>query len=66
MNYEIVLYFEEGAWVAEVPELTGCATHADTEEEALRQIKSLIPEWLAAARASGIPIPEPHGRMAFA
>ncbi len=66
MNYEIVLYFEDGVWVAEVPELTGCACHAETESAALLAIKSLILEWVAAARAAGRNIPAPQGRLAFA
>ena len=66
MNYEVVLYFENGVWVAEAPELPGCACHAATEEEALAQIKSLIPEWLDAAHESGTPVPQPVGRHAFA
>jgi predicted RNase H-like HicB family nuclease len=66
MNYEIVLYFEDGVWVAEAPELPGCACHADTEESALRAMKALIPEWIAAAREAGQVIPAPSGRHAFA
>ena len=66
MNYEIVLYFEDDVWVAEVPELPGCACHADTEEAALHEVKQLISEWIEAARQSGRPIPRPAGRMSFA
>lgn len=64
-DYEIVIYREEDYWVAEVPELIGCATHGETREEVLRNIEELIPEWLDLARESGFAIPEPRGRVAF-
>lgn len=65
-NYEIVVYFEEGVWVAEVPELRGCATHAGTREEAFARVTDLIPHWIDACRESGVEVPEPKGRFAFA
>jgi predicted RNase H-like HicB family nuclease len=64
MDYEILIYCEGGVWVAEAPELPGCAAHGTTKAAALASIESLIPEWIAAARESGIPIPEPAGRVA--
>ena len=66
MNYEIVLYFESGVRVAEAPELPGSACHAETGEDALREIKTLIPEWISAARESGRTVPQPQDRHAFA
>jgi len=65
-DYEIVIYREEGYWVAEAPELTGCACHGESREAVLREMESLIPEWLELARESGVAIPEPKGRCAFA
>ena len=65
-SYGATQITESGVWVAEVPELPGCACHAETEEKALCQIKSLIPEWIATARESGRPVPEARGRHAFA
>ena len=37
IKYEIIIYWseEDGAFVAEVPELPGCAAHGDTQETAL-------------------------------
>jgi len=64
MDYEILIYRENGVWVAEAPELLGCAAHGATKAEALARIESLIPEWIAAARESGIFVPEPAGRVA--
>ena len=36
-KYEIIIYWsnEDGAFVAEAPELPGCAAHGDTQEAAL-------------------------------
>jgi predicted RNase H-like HicB family nuclease len=65
-DYEIVIYREDDVWVAQAPELRGCATHADTREEALARLLDLIPRWIEACRESGAPVPEPKGRFAFA
>lgn len=66
-NYEIVIYWsdEDGVFVAEVPELPGCAAHGDSREEALRQAQQAIDNWLEAAHEIGHPIPAPKGRLAF-
>ena len=53
MDYQILVYHEGGVWVAEAPELPGCAAHGNTEAEALACVESLIPKWIAAARQSG-------------
>lgn len=65
-DYEVVLYREDDLWVALAPELRGCATHDVTREKALARLLDLIPHWIEASRESGVPIPEPKGRCAFA
>ncbi len=68
-RYEIILYWsaEDDAFVAEVPELPGCAAHGVTQAEALHQIQEAMELWLDVAREKGVPIPEPKGRrLAFA
>lgn len=67
-KYEIILYWsnEDSAFVAEVPELPGCAADGATRQEALANIEVVIAEWLATARELGRPIPEPKGRLLFA
>ena len=62
-KYGIIIYWsnEDGAYVAEVPELPGCATHADTQETALQNVNKAIDLWLETARQFGDPIPEPKG-----
>lgn len=67
-KYEVILYWseEDGAFLAEVPELAGCAADGDTRQEALANVEIVIAEWLETARELGRPIPEPKGRLLFA
>ena len=62
-KYEIIIYWsnEDGVFVAEVPELPGCAAHGSSQEEALRNINQAMDLWLETAREFGDPIPEPKG-----
>ena len=62
-KYEIIIYWsnEDSAFVAEAPELRGCAAHGDTQEAALEHIGQAIDLWLETAREFGDPIPEPKG-----
>ena len=66
--YEIILYWssEDGAVIAEVPELPGCAADGDTYAEALANVQVIIDEWLQTARELGREIPKPRGRLTFA
>jgi len=67
-RYEIILYWsdEDEAFVAEVPELAGCAADGPTYAEALTNVERVIQEWLDVAKELGRPIPEPRGRLKFA
>lgn len=62
-KYEIILYWSnaDGAFVAEVPELPGCAAHGDTQEDALKNANQAMALWIETAREFGDPIPEPKG-----
>jgi len=62
-KYEVIIYWsnEDGAFVAEVPELPGCSAHGDTQQVALVQIGQAMDLWLETAREFGDPIPEPKG-----
>ena len=57
-KYEIVLYWsdEDLAFVAEVPELSGCAADGATRQEALANAELVMPEWLETARELGRPV----------
>ena len=63
-KYEIVIRRseEDQAFIAEVPELPGCATEAATYQEALANVEVVIQEWLETAKVLGRPIPEPKRR----
>lgn len=68
MKYEVILYWsrEDDAFVAEVPELPGCAADGATRQEALANVEAVIGEWIDTARELGREIPEPKGRLLFA
>ena len=67
-KFEIILYWsnEDQSFIAEVPELPGCAADGSTRQEALANAEVVISEWLETARELGRPIPEPKGRLLFA
>ena len=66
--YEIILYWskEDQAFIAEVPELPGCAADGETYQEALQNVEVIMQEWIETAEELGRPIPEPKGRLMFA
>ena len=67
-KYEVILYWssEDDAFIAEAPELAGCAADGATRQEALANVEVVIAEWLETARELGRFIPEPKGRLLFA
>ena len=67
-RYEVIIYWseEDQAFIAEVPELPGCAADGGTYQEALSNVQVIIQEWIETAKELGRPIPEPKGRLMFA
>ncbi|MCX6614320.1 MAG: type II toxin-antitoxin system HicB family antitoxin [Acidobacteria bacterium] len=63
-KYEVIIYWskEDEAYIAEVPQLAGCAAHGDSQEEALRNAQDAIALWIETAAEFGDTIPEPIGR----
>ncbi len=63
-KYEIIIYWskDDEVFVAEVPELPGCAAHGDTPDAALANCHDAINLWLDTAKEFGRPVPEPKGR----
>ena len=63
-KYEIIIYWsdEDRAFIAEVPELAGCAADGATYQEALANVEVVIQEWVETAKELGRPIPEPKKR----
>ena len=68
IHYEIILYWSEDdqAFIAEVPELPGCAADGQSYQEALANAEIVIKEWIETANELGRPVPEPKGRLMFA
>ena len=51
---------EDGAWVANVPDLKSCAAFGETPEQAVAEVRIAMAAWLAAAQDAGLPIPTPR------
>jgi predicted RNase H-like HicB family nuclease len=68
LRYEISLYWseEDQAFIAEVPELPGCAADGETYQEAVQNVEVIMQEWIETAKELGRSIPEPKGRLMFA
>ena len=68
IKYEIILYWskEDQAFIAEVPELPGCAADGASYQEALTNVQGIIEEWIETAKALKRPIPRPKGRLLYA
>ena len=67
-RYEVIIYWskEDEAFIAEAPELPGCAADGATYQEALANVEVIIQEWIETAKELGRPIPEPKGQLMFA
>ena len=62
---EIVKDSDEGGFVASYPDLPGCITCGETEEEALKNALDAKKAWLEAALEDNIEIPEPDSLEAY-
>jgi predicted RNase H-like HicB family nuclease len=67
-KYEIIIYWSEKdkAFIAEVPELSGCVADGASHKEALASVEVIIHEWIETAKELGRPIPKPKGKLTFA
>lgn len=67
-RYELIIYWSDvdQSFIAEVPELSGCAADGRTYQEAVAAVEVVIAEWIETARQLGRPIPEPRGRLLYA
>ncbi len=67
-KYEVIIYWseEDDAFIAEVPELPGCAADGQTYSEAIANVEVVIQDWIETAKALNRLIPEPKGRLVFA
>jgi predicted RNase H-like HicB family nuclease len=67
-KYELIIFWsaEDGRYVVEVPDLSGCMADGKTYEEAIKNAEVVISEWIETARSLGRELPEPKGRLAYA
>ena len=67
-KYEIIIYWSEDdkTYIAEAPELPGCAADGATYQGALSNIEVIIKEWIETAREMGREIPQPKGKLMYA
>lgn len=65
-DYHINVFWsdEDGGYIADIPDLVGFSAFASTPDRAVAEVKQAKEAWLAAARESGRPIPEPRYRPA--
>ena len=65
-HYHINVFFsdEDGAYVADIPDLKFCSALGATPEEAVAEVERAKDAWLEAAEATGRSIPEPRYKPA--
>jgi predicted RNase H-like HicB family nuclease len=68
LKYEIIIYWseEDQSYIAEVPELPGCAADGKTYKQALANVEVIIREWIETAKELKRPVPAPKGRLMYA
>ena len=61
-HYAINVFWseEDGAWIADVPDLKSCSAFGNSPEEAVSEVRVAMEAWLAAARKARLSIPKPH------
>ena len=66
-GYHINVFWseEDGAWIADVPDLEFCSAHGKTPVDAVTEVEAAMKAWLDAAREAGKAIPEPRYRPAI-
>ena len=66
-DYHIKIFYsqEDGAYIADIPDLEACSAFGATPEGALGAVELAREAWLAAARAQGKPIPAPRYKPAI-
>lgn len=63
--YSVKWFETDKALVARVAEFPSLAAHGDTQEEAMREIKSVVEFVLNDLKESGESLPEPFGKRSF-
>lgn len=60
-KYQMIITWsdEDNAFLVDVPQLPGCKADGKTVEEAVKNAKIIIGEWIEYAKEDGIDIPLP-------
>ncbi len=68
LRYEVIIYWSDpdSAFIAEIPELPGCAADGATPQVALANVDTVAHEWIEMATELGRLVPVPRGRLLFA
>jgi predicted RNase H-like HicB family nuclease len=63
-SYQITIYWsaEDEAFIAEAPELPGCAADGATRQEAIANLEVVMNEWIETAHELNRPVPQPQPR----
>lgn len=63
-DYHINIFYsdEDGGYIADVPDLSGCSAFGETQEEALHEVNKAKKAWLAAYKKRGKKTPVPTYR----
>jgi predicted RNase H-like HicB family nuclease len=58
-RYEVIIYWsdEDQSFIAEVPELPGCAADGATYQKAVANVETVIQEWIETAKELGRSVP---------
>ena len=64
-SYAITIYWsaEDQAYIAEAPELPGCAADGASRQEALTNLEVVMREWIETATELNRPIPHPREQL---
>jgi predicted RNase H-like HicB family nuclease len=66
-RYHINLFWseEDGAWIADVPDLRSCSAHGASPAEALAEVEAAMAAWISVAEDAGLIVPPPRYRPAI-
>jgi predicted RNase H-like HicB family nuclease len=67
-KFEIIIYWSQTdeAFIAEVPELPGCTADGISPIDAIKNVNTVIDQWIETAHLMGREVPKPKGRLMFA
>ena len=60
-GYSVLIQYDkrDNIFVARIPELEGCMAHGATQEQAMREVNTVLELWLEAAKDVNADVPEP-------